>query len=183
MNAITLFLSDGTPVDPHLCGKCRRIWESRDSAERCCTCSFCGMYCDWGEGVTHDDCRTRRSIEVDSRKLAEATLVAEYRGPFVVKGRFYHDVEELFGRFSEDELPEFGFCCDEVPAHIDISDVIESVSCQMRGDWEEQPCEELEDGIAAWNKANEDNSAYFECGDRKWSKAGLLEQLANGRLS
>lgn len=109
--------------------------------------------------------------------------MAEYRGPFVVKGRFYHDVEELFGRFSEDELPEFGFCCDEVPAHIDISDVIESVSCQMRGDWEEQPCEELEDGIAAWNKANEDNSAYFECGDRKWSKAGLLEQLANGRLS
>jgi len=175
MNATALFLADGTPVTPHLCGKCNRIWESQDSAERCCTCSFCGKYSDWNKSVAHDECSKRRHVEVEAERLAKATLVTDYSGPFIVNERFYHDIEELLDRFSEDELPEFGFCCDEQPAHIDISDVIESVSDQMHEDWEEEPCEELEQGIAAWNKANEGNSSYVECDDRKWSRAELIK--------
>lgn len=175
MNAVGLFLADGKSVTPHLCGKCGRIWESADSAERCCKCSFCGGYSDWNNSTAHDECSKRRSAEVEAENLANAKLVADYAGPFLINDRFCHDIEDLFDCFSESDLPEFGFCLDEQPAHIDISNVIEAVSDQMHEDWEEEPCEELEDGIAAWNKANEANCSYFECTDRKWSRSLLLK--------
>lgn len=178
MNALPLFLANGTPVLPHLCGKCNRVWESQYGAERCCVCLYCGEYCDWNGSVSHPECADRRHAEIAAERLDKAELVTNYTGPFLVNNRFYSSVDDLLGCIDQSEIPEFGFCLHEQAAYIDIGDVIEAVAEQMHEDWSQEPCEELERGIEAWNKANEGNSSYFECDDRKWSKAAILAALA-----
>jgi hypothetical protein len=132
----------------------------------------------------HDDCRAKQYAESEAKRLAAATLIPDYTGPFIVGGRFFGDIESLLDRFADDELPVFGFCLEEKPAHIDISNILESVADDMHEDWEEIPCEELEVGISAWNKANEGNGSYFEDDNCKWSRDEVLKiWRANGGRS
>lgn len=180
MNAIGLFLANGEAVSPHLCGTCKRVWESLDAAETCCKCSVCGGA---SEGtVGHDECFARFNREADAERLLKATLDPDYSGPFIVQDKFYSDIERLFGAVDEDEIPEFGFCCYEQSPVLDIGDIIENVASGMHDWWEPYPCEELERGIAAWNKANKGNGSWVECGGRKWSRAELIRmRSAAGR--
>lgn len=175
MNAIGLFLANGEAVSPHLCGICKQVWTSLDSAERCCRCVYCGGCLDRSKsGALHGECRERQYCEAESKRLSRAVLVSDYSGPFLLKGKFYSDIERLFAALAEDEIPEFGFCRDYLPPTFVIDDFMSIVADQMHEGWEPYPCEELERGIAAWNKANEGNGSWVECGDRKWSRAELV---------
>jgi hypothetical protein len=175
-----LFLADGKPIKPHVCGKCNRIWESKDSAERCCTCSYCHEYCAWkGGATTHTACQDKQYAKADAEALERATLISDYDGPFLMDERYFADAEELFDYYADEELPEEGHCCVAEKPFIDIGSVIEGLD--MHEDWEPVGYDELAAAVDAWNKANAGNVTWYEDRARKWSKAALLARNPEAR--
>lgn len=173
-----LFLANGKAILPHLCGKCGRIWESLDNAERCCTCSYCGEFCDWRKGVSHDGCSSEAFRKSEISQLEKATLVPDYDGPFLWGDHVHMDVDDLLECVAPDELPNFGFCTNYQPPAFDLPDVMENIASNMHDEWEANDVPELEAAVALWNEANKDNGTYWEDRSRKWSKVEILKRAS-----
>lgn len=172
-----LYLEGGKPTEVHICGKCRRVWENHDAADRCCRCSYCREYCSWEGGTTtHRDCFQSAIDSGEAKTLAKAELVADYDGPFLLNDRFYRDTADLLEAIEGDGsgLPEYGFCAKYEAPCLDEEAIIEQIRDRMHEDWEPEDSPELTAGIAAWNAANAGNGSYWEDRKRKWSRAALL---------
>lgn len=177
MEARRLFVErDGKAkaITAAVCGKCGRVWESADSAERCCKCSYCGEYCDWHKSTSHDACQGEAWRKSEADQLEKAVLVPDYDGPFLFGETVYMDADDLLGSIEPDDLPEFGFCTTYQAPSLSIDILMENVG-EMHNDWEPNDVSELAPAIEAWNKANENNGTYYEDRTRKWSKADILK--------
>ncbi len=171
-----LFLEDGTAVKPRICSGCNRIWESEESAERCCKCSYCGKQCDWSKGTSHPECLDAAFRQTETNRMAKAVLVEDYDGPFLIdEHTLCMTTDKLFQMIEPDELDEEGFCTRYQPARIELENVLEQVGSEMYEDWEGVGNAELETAIDEWNAKNVENGTYFEDHKRKWSKACLLQ--------
>lgn len=164
-NAIQLQTPAGEVVDAALCRSCRRIWESMESANRCCTCSRCGLPCSWAGPTTHPECDKAASIQRDQDDLAAAELVEDYDGPFLLGERFFWDRQELTE--SGKSIPEFMFCLNPVSVSASIDDILgalEGEHCETILDSLEGT-DALTEAINRFNADNADNTTWYE--DRK----------------
>lgn len=183
MDPQQLFLKDGKAILPCLCGKCGRIWESLDSAERCCKCSYCGEYCDWGRTVSHDACYKKVLHDSEMERLKKATLVSDYAGPFLWGDDVYMDVADFLESIDLEEIPDFGFCVRYQAPKLDLEDIIQSAADTMYPEWIPEEVPELEVSVARWNEMNEANGTYWEDWTRKWSKVLILGEKGSAEKS
>lgn len=169
MNVKQLFTADGTPVRSAMCGVCGRVWESVESAERCCRCSVCGQLCSWHAGVTHPDCDQKRRAQLDAQALEKAELI-EFDGPFVLAdGMFLWTKDDVIEHYETNDLPvpEFVHTTTYHAPMIDIESIFHDLSESMHEDWEEIETEGLSEAIGAWNGANANNGTYWEDREHK----------------
>lgn len=169
MEPMKLYLENGggkfVSISAHLCGKCRRIWESADSAGRCCTCSYCGKACDWRHSVSHKECFDAAIRSSDSKAMEKAILVEDYDGPFMYNDRYFSEKEELIEYLESDDLsvPEYVFAAKYVEPHLDTEEILQHIQeNDMHEDWEPIECGPLEAAIDAWNDANKANGTWYE---------------------
>jgi len=170
-----LYLENGKPISPHLCGNCNRVWESRHSAERCCKCSYCGETCDWRVSVSHTECASKAMRDAEDKRLADAKLMPDYQGPFMFDEReVYRDIDELLDSIDPEDLPEFGFCVRYEAPRLDAERIIQAVAEDMHEEWESEGDGDFYLAVESWNEANRENGSYCETTKLKWSKENLL---------
>ena len=169
MTAERIYDARGNQLAPAVCGKCNRIWESVESAERCCTCSFCGFYHDWHKGVSHEECSRKWAAESESSAMA-AAIEVEPDGPIMYDERIFGELEEAMEYISDryGTEPEFIFATEYRPPFLDAESVIDSIADEMHEDWEPEFVPELQEALEKWNTANANNGSYYEDRTKKY---------------
>lgn len=169
-NPLNLFTGDGKRISACLCDSCHRIWESAESAERCCKCSYCGGSCDWRHGVSHRDCQDTARKKGESDRLEKAEVVEDYGGPFLYDDRFFRDADELieYIEVNDQQIPEFVFAARYVKPELDLESILQELQeNEMHEDWEPEACGALDAAVRAWNEANATNGSWWEDDTRK----------------
>jgi hypothetical protein len=168
MYACELFKQDGTPTNIWMCGQCGRGWNgNKDVAERCCRCDHCGGPLDEKKdyGKLHRECARLRGKQLYNSRIEKAVKLDAWDGPVFNdhdgdgdERDYYNSIDDMKLEFydDKDELPEYVFVCDSVPAvQLCIIDILEEFvdldedrNCAITGE------PELEEALDAFNKAN-----------------------------
>ena len=169
-NPLNLFTGDGNRISACLCDACHRIWESADSAERCCKCSYCGGSCDWRKSTSHPECFKTALDSSATNQMAKAAVVEDYDGPFMYDYRYFSDADELVEYLEADDqpVPEFVFAAWYSKPELDLESILQDLQeNHMHEDWEPLACKDLEAAVKAWNVANAENGTWYEDDTRK----------------
>jgi hypothetical protein len=179
MNAIYLYLPDGTPTKWSMCSECQTVAApgNFDLSQKCCTCYDCGeplpkdervpYATAKGKSLYHRECERKRRMTHDAKVLEKAELITDYQGPVYLDGvgrgsygdGFFFDVQELSEHldFHEGERPLFAHCCTQHGFSIDLDSVLENATQEMYDDVADdvEGVTELQDAVDAFNKLNE----------------------------
>jgi hypothetical protein len=180
MNAKLVYDAEGKQLGAAYCSNCNRIWESVDSATRCCKCSYCGEIADWRDGVSHRACFSAAIKSGEVERMSKAELVTDYYGPFMFDDRYFETTDDLIEHCESSDIPvpEFVFCARYETPELDLETILQDLQeNHMHEDWEPEACEPLEDAVKAWNEANVGNGTWWEDTSRKVCLAALREKI------
>jgi hypothetical protein len=177
MNAKLVYDEEGKPLGAAYCSNCNRIWESSNSAERCCVCSYCGKLKNWDGGTSHSECFDAAIKAGETAKMDKAKLIEDYGGPFLIDDRYFETADELIEHFESNDtpVPEFVHCARYEAPVLDLETILQDLQeNDMHEDWEPEACAPLAEAVADWNRANAWNGTWFEDTSRK-AAMGLLK--------
>jgi hypothetical protein len=147
MNARQLYLDDGKPADAWYCESCGIVYGSKNSADTCCTCHYCGKVIEQkkghGRSYSHSACLhldVNRRYEEHLKKATEVGsdytgfVYCEHGGP---RDGYAEDVDTMSewwheqiadGDIERESYPEFVLAClPDPPDRIDLSDLIDKI--------------------------------------------------------
>jgi len=164
------------------CGICDQVHHSKEGADRCCLCVYCGKLGDprkRGDGsvdhVDHRACADVHFAQQDANVLAAAETDPGYGGPVMLGGRFFKSAAELVRKWYAGVLddpetgarpprPEFLHTMGLEPAQIDGLRVLDELLDGLRFDNDELPdiagSDELLAAFDAFNRANAGNGCW-----------------------
>jgi len=173
---IQLALPDGRPTqEAWLCSACTRVWTDKDSASRCCTCSYCGSFKTWTSGATvHLECQVQKSKEADRVALEKAELVEWDGGPIYFDDKVYDSPEDVLDAFLEGHAPEFIFATEQTNFFFDLDGALEN-ACDQHHDDMRDNLEGIDELQSAVDKFNEQNSGNFSVTEDRSKKIRLVK--------
>ena len=190
MNAYQLFKKDPksqeqVPVDVWVCSRCDRAWgQSRDLADRCCTCAHCGKEMakiEYGTRTSyHSNCWIEYCNEVRNKQIEKAEKLEAWDGWVCNEGQgggpqddgYAQSLDEMVEHLEEqlangdlipEDWPEWVFVCDEIKMRsVESSDIIEMLAGEMYEDFQDEldGLDDLQKALDAFNKANEKMHSY-----------------------
>jgi len=196
MNAVFLYLPDGTQTKWSMCSECGQVAApgNLDISEKCCTCYDCGKPIPKDERVRyandhggngyslyHRACERMRHARIQAGQLEAAQVVTDYTGPVYCEGRhgsygdgYFADVDELAEDLDTEPAHaaavRYAFCCTEEPfPGVNCANILENLCEEMF----EDAADQLEGVVAfgaacdAFNKANERLISFREDLTRK----------------
>lgn len=179
LNAIELFLSTGKSAKVWACGKCKLVKKDEEDAKLCCepwTCKNCGLHCDQYRTLCESCDQHRRGL-IKARRMEAAVEVTDYDGWVFCEEIDGHNngywpslgefQDYMFDDF-EHSSPEFVYCCTPETKEICITDVVQTMLCDIDDEMADnffdslEGMAELEAAVEKWNLTNKTRLTLYE---------------------
>lgn len=167
--AVQLGFPSGMPCALFLCSACGTAFKTKDCAEKCCVCTYCGLPCP-GENY-HSPCYSAYRDKREGEILDKAELVEWDGCPIYYNEHVYCDLAELIEELEGDDLevPEFICATKAQPFFLNIDHALESACEDAFEDIADhlEGVAELRAAVAAFNERNKERVSLYEDPKRK----------------